>query len=282
MKKYFNVILGSIIIGLCFNIFFLPYNLISTTVFGLSEFFYNIIPINPAIPILAVNLIILFFGILILGYNNCKKYMLTSFLIPITIYISFYFTSKIDLSTIDKIVIVISGAYLTGYGYSLIHKSNYHVGGFSILDDIVNNYRTKKNKEISILVDVIVVLLTFLSYGFETSVYSIIIIFLINYMSTKSRIGVSNSKTFFIITTKEKEVKEYLISELHHDYTEFNVKGGYSNNKSKIIMTVIDTKDYYRLKEGVILLDKDAFVFIIDNYEVINKNVTISKKLNNI
>lgn len=282
MKKYFNVILGSIIIGLCFNIFFLPYNLISTTVFGLSEFFYNIIPINPAIPILAVNLIILFFGILILGYNNCKKYMLTSFLIPITIYISFYFTSKIDLSTIDKIVIVISGAYLTGYGYSLIHKSNYHVGGFSILDDIVNNYRTKKNKEISILVDVIVVLLTFLSYGFETAVYSIIIIFLINYMSTKSRIGVSNSKTFFIITTKEKEVKEYLISELHHDYTEFNVKGGYSNNKSKIIMTVIDTKDYYRLKEGVILLDKDAFVFIIDNYEVINKNVTISKKLNNI
>lgn len=282
MKKYFNVVLGSIIIGLCFNIFFLPYNLISTTVFGLSEFFYNIIPINPAIPILAVNLIILFFGILILGYNNCKKYMLTSFLIPITIYISFYFTSKIDLSTIDKIVIVISGAYLTGYGYSLIHKSNYHVGGFSILDDIVNNYRTKKNKEISILVDVIVVLLTFLSYGFETAVYSIIIIFLINYMSTKSRVGVSNSKTFFIITTKEREIKEYLISELHHDYTEFNVKGGYSNNKSKIIMTVIDTKDYYRLKEGVILLDKDAFVFIIDNYEVINKNVAISKKLNNI
>lgn len=282
MKKYINVILGSIIIGLCFNIFFLPYNLISTSVFGLSEFFYNIIPINPAIPILAVNLIILFFGILILGYNNCKKYILTSFLIPITIYISFYFTSKIDLSTIDKIVIVIAGAYLTGYGYSLIHKSNYHVGGFSILDEIVNNYRTKKNKEISILVDVIVVVLTFLSYGFESAVYSIIIIFLITYMSTKSRIGVSSSKTFFIITTKEKEVKEYLINEIHHDYTEFNVKGGYSNNKSKIVMTVVDTKDYYKLKEGIIIIDKDAFVFIIDNYEVINKNVTISKKFNNI
>ena len=29
------------------------------------------------------------------------------------------------LSGIDKIVLVISGAYLTGFGYSLIHKSNY-------------------------------------------------------------------------------------------------------------------------------------------------------------
>ena len=58
MKKYLNVVLGSIIIGLCFNIFFLPYNLISTTVFGLSEFFYNVIPINPGITILAVNIIL--------------------------------------------------------------------------------------------------------------------------------------------------------------------------------------------------------------------------------
>lgn len=280
MKKYLNVVLGSIIIGLCFNIFFLPYNLISTTVFGLSEFFYNVIPINPGISILAVNLILLFFGILVLGYKDCKKYIITSFIIPITIYLSFYFTSKIDLSTIDKIVLVISGAYLTGFGYSLIHKSNYHVGGFAILDEIVNNYRTKKSKDISLLVDVIVVVLTFLSYGFETAVYSVIAIFLINYMSTKSRIGVSNSKTFFIITTKESEVKDYLINELNHDYTEFNVKGGYSNNKNKIIMTVVDTKDYYRLKEGINLIDPNAFVFIIDNYEAINKNVTISKKLN--
>ena len=222
----------------------------------------------------------MFFGILVLGYKDCKKYIITSFIIPITIYLSFYFTSKIDLSTIDKIVLVISGAYLTGFGYSLIHKSNYHVGGFAILDEIVNNYRTKKSKDISLLVDVIVVILTFLSYGFETAVYSVIAIFLINYMSTKSRIGVSNSKTFFIITTKESEVKDYLINELNHDYTEFNVKGGYSNNKNKIIMTVVDTKDYYRLKEGVNLIDPNAFVFIIDNYEAINKNVTISKKLN--
>ena len=119
MKKYLNVVLGSIIIGLCFNIFFLPYNLISTTVFGLSEFFYNVIPINPGITILAVNLILLFFGIIVLGYKDCKKYIITSFIIPITIYLSFYFTSKIDLSTIDKMVLVISGAYLTGFGYSL-------------------------------------------------------------------------------------------------------------------------------------------------------------------
>ena len=282
MKKYLNIILGSLIIALTYNIFFLPNNIISTSVFGISEILYNVFPYNPGITILALNILLLLFGLIKIGYDKCKKYVLTSFLIPIIIYTSFYFTSKIDVSTIDQIVLVISGAYLTGLGYSLIHKENYHVGGFTILDEVVNNYRTKKNKEISIIVDILIILITFLAYGFETATYSTIVIFLITYMSTKSKIGISSSKTFFIITTKEKEIKEYLLNELKQDYTEFNVKGGYSNNKNKIIMTVIDTKDYYRLKEGVSLIDQNAFIFIIDNYEAINKNVTISKKINNL
>ena len=278
MKKYLNIILGSLIIALTYNIFFLPNNIISTSIFGISEILYNVFPYNPGITILAINILLLFVGLITIGYDKCKKYALTSFLIPIIIYISFYFTSKIDVATIDQIVLVISGAYLTGLGYSLIHKENYHIGGFTILDEVVNNYRTKKNKEISIIVDILIILITFLAYGFETAIYSIIVIFLITYMSTKSKIGISNSKTFFIITTKEKEIKEYLLNELKQDYTEFNVKGGYSNNKNKIIMSVIDTKDYYRLKEGISLIDQNAFIFIIDNYEAINKNVTISKK----
>lgn len=282
MKKNLNIILGSLIIALTYNIFFLPNNIISTSIFGISEILYNVFPYNPGITILAINVLLLLFGLITIGYDKCQKYALTSFLIPIIIYISFYFTSKIDVSTIDQIVLVISGAYLTGLGYSLIHKENYHVGGFTILDEVVNNYRTKKNKEISIIVDILIILITFLAYGFETTIYSIIVIFLITYMSTKSKIGISNSKTFFIITTKEKEIKEYLLNELKQDYTEFNVKGGYSNNKNKIIMSVIDTKDYYRLKEGISLIDQNAFIFIIDNYEAINKNVTISKKINNL
>ena len=282
MKKYLNIILGSLIIALTYNIFFLPNNIISTSIFGISEILYNVFPYNPGITILAINILLLLFGLITIGYDKCQKYALTSFLIPIIIYISFYFTSKIDVSTIDQIVLVISGAYLTGLGYSLIHKENYHVGGFTILDEVVNNYRTKKNKEMSVLVDLIIIVLTTLLYGFETAVYSTIVIFLIRYMSTKSKVGISSSKTFFIITTKEKEIKEYLLNELKQDYTEFNVKGGYSNNKNKIIMSVIDTKDYYRLKEGVSLIDQNAFIFIIDNYEAINKNVTISKKINNL
>lgn len=279
MNKYVSVILGSIIIGLSYTIFFEPYNLITNGLFGLSQLITYKYNINPAIIILIINLIILFIGLLTIGYEKCQKYFLTSILIPVVIYISLFFPHLINLSNIDTIILVICGSYLTGFGYSLIHKSGQSIGGFFILDDIVNKYRYNQKKEFTIIIDAIVIILTFFQFGFETAIYSLIIIFLINYMSTKSKIGISSSKTFFIITTKEKEVKDYLIDTLKCDYTEFNVKGGYSNNKNKIIMTVIDTKEYYRLKEGVNIIDKNAFVFIIDNYETINQNVTINKKL---
>lgn len=279
MKKTINIILGSIIIGLSYTIFFIPNNLIANGIFGLSQFSSNLLELNPGIIILAINIILLFFGLLILGYEDCKRYFITSITIPLVVFISYNYTWKINLSTMEPIVLVIAGSYLMGYGYSLIHKYSSNVGGFSIIDDIINNYRPIKNKEFSYIIETIIIIVTFLTYGFESSIYTLMIIIIINYMSTKSKIGISTSKTFYIITTHEKEIKDYLIKELHHDYTEFNVKGGYTNNKNKIIMTVVDTKDYYRVKQGINIIDDKAFIFIIDNYEVINKNVTINKKL---
>ena len=99
-------------------------------------------------------------------------------------------------------------------------------------------------------------------------------------MSTKAKLGISSNKTFLIITAKEKEVKDYLLNDLKYDFTEFNAKGGFTNHKSKIIMSVIDTKDYYKLKEGINIIDPKAFISIIDNYESINKNITINKQKN--
>lgn len=97
-------------------------------------------------------------------------------------------------------------------------------------------------------------------------------------MTTKARIGISNSKAFYIITTKEKEIKKYLMEELHHDLTAFDAEGGFSKKKNRVIMTVISTKDYFKVKEGIQLIDPKAFISITDNYEVMNNNVKINEE----
>lgn len=280
MKKYTKILIGSLLVALSFNLFLIPYNFIPSGLNGLSALFGKIYGTNPVLFLATTNLVLLTISYLVLGIQQTKKYLLTSLLFPLMILLTQNLNKIISFSNIEPIIIAITGAVLTGYGYSLIYQEDESIGGIEIIQAIINNSKIYQSKFLTYIVDFIIIILAILTYNFELAVYSAIIIIIINYIATKSKLGISSNKTFFIITTKENEVKNYLINDLRYDYTEFNVKGGFTNQKNKIIMTVIDTKDYYRLKEGISLIDKKAFISIIDNYESINKNISINKKIN--
>ena len=43
---------------------------------------------------------------------------------------------------------------------------------------------------------------------------------------------------------------------------------GFKKEKENVLMTVLPTKDYYKLKEGIQNIDQEAFFIITDSYEV--------------
>lgn len=277
MKRYLSVILGCLLIGLSFNFFFLPYDLVPSGVYGfgaLINYYYNY---DPAYFLLIVNISLLIINACSLGFKATYKYLIPSILVPLIIYFSSPLISLVRFDNIEVILVTIVGGYLTGLGYSLIFKEGFSVGGIDLLQDLFNSVRIYRRKTFTYGVEVVAILLAIYILGLENAIYSLIAIIIIRYMTTKSKVGISSSKTFFIITEKETEIKNYIINDLKHDLTEFNVKGGFSNNKSKILMTAIDTKDYYRLKEGISIIDPKAFISIVDSYEVVNKNVSLKK-----
>lgn len=278
MKRYISILIGSLLIGLSYNIFFAPYNLVPSGILGLGSLFSEIHYVNPAIFIACANLLLLIIALPVLGQESTEKYLLTSLLIPLIIFATQNINKLIYFKNIELIIITVAGAIICGYGYSIIYEEGASVSGFEAIQDIFNKGRKNPNRYLSYFIELIVVILTAIIFKLELAVYSLIIISIITYMTTKTKIGISSNKSFFIITSKEKEIKDYLLNDLKYDFTEFNVKGGFTNRKSKIIMSVIDTKDYYKLKEGIAIIDPNAFISIIDNYETINKNVTINAK----
>ena len=75
-----------------------------------------------------------------------------------------------------------------------------------------------------------------------------------------------------ILTVVVTQNNKYLINneEVSPDRlgTVFSVKGGYTKEKQKMLMCVVPTREYYRLKEGISKIDKDSFFVITDSYEV--------------
>ena len=55
---------------------------------------------------------------------------------------------------------------------------------------------------------------------------------------------------------------------LGHGITCFGVKGGFVAKRKDALLTVIPTRDYYRVTEGIKMIDPKAFFVATDSYEV--------------
>ena len=119
-----------------------------------------------------------------------------------------------------------------------------------------------------LICDGTIVALSGIVFGINHMLYAIIILYLVSYMSDKVILGISDSKAFYIMTDEDTKIKQYIIKYLNHGVTVFQAKGGYKKERQHVLMCVLPTKEYYRLKEGIHEIDPDAFFVVTDAYEV--------------
>jgi uncharacterized membrane-anchored protein YitT (DUF2179 family) len=92
--------------------------------------------------------------------------------------------------------------------------------------------------------------------------------YIISIITDRVILGISKSKAFYIITEHETEIKKFITQNLSHGITVLEARGGYTGNMQKVIMCIIPTKEYYLFKEGIEMIDKNAFFIVTDAYEV--------------
>lgn len=275
--NYSNLIGGLFLVAFSFNLFLSPYNLAAGGVSGLSLIINKTFNINISIFMMVSNIILLILSYLLLGIEKTKKTILGSILFPMFITITSKITILINIEGLEKIVISVLGGVLSGIGYGIIFKSGYTSGGTDILNQIMEKYLHMPISKSIIIVDGIITVLGGVIFGAETMVYALIALLLISAFNNKTIIGEGNSKILYIYSKKYSEIKEYLHKETLNDSTDFECVGGYKNRKGKIILSVIDTKDYSNIKEAIKLIDPNAFIVVTNSYHSVNMNVTIRK-----
>ena len=119
-----------------------------------------------------------------------------------------------------------------------------------------------------LIVEGIIVIIGAFVFGITNCLYAIVILYLITFFVDKVILGISDKKAFYIVTKKKEEVSKYVIKELGHTITVFSATGGFSKKKISVLFTVVPTKEYYRLKEGISYIDEEAFFTVVDAYEV--------------
>lgn len=273
LRRYLSLVIGCLLLAISFNLFFLPRNIVYGGVSGISTVVNRLFAIDPSIFVFVTSMLLLILSYFTLGFTKTKGSIAGSILFPICIKLTSPLIEYINFNTENILLIVIFGAVIAGLGSGINFKSGFSTGGTDIINQIIAKYAKVSIGKAMIMSDGIIVLASgfFLSdtiYAWENVMYAIVVLYIISLITDKVILGISQCKSFYIVTEHETDVKKYIMQHLSHGVTVLEARGGYTGNRQKLIMCIIPTKDYFIAKEGILQIDPNAFFLVTDAYEV--------------
>lgn len=262
------IIVSLFISSLAYNLFLLPTNLVAGGANGISIIIKHVYKIDPSITIFIVLVICNILSFIFLGKERTIGTLFATILYPIFVEITSIFTSKITIDTTDLFLVVIFTGVLTGLASGLMYKTGYSNGGLPVISQILYKYYKIPIAKSNLVLNSIVVVIGGIYFGWTMVMYAIILLYINSIIIDKVLLGISNNKAFYIITKEDKKIRDYIINVMHHSVTTFDVKGAFLEKKRRVLLTVIPSREYYRVTEGIKLIDKEVFFLATDAYQV--------------
>ena len=262
------ITISLILSAFVYNLFLLPLSIVAGGTQSIATITYYAYDINPSIMIFIISSICAVIGFMYLGAERTTGTIIASIIYPLIVELISILIGPITFDTTDTLLLVLFAGVLGGIANGLMYKSGYSSGGLAIISQVLFEKFKISIAKTSFIINFIIIMIGAYFFGLTNALYAVIFLYIYSLITDRVLLGTSNNKAFYIITEKEKEVKEYIIENLKHTVTTFDVKGGLLENKRKVILTVVPSREYYRLTEGIKKIDKNAFFTVTDSYQV--------------
>ncbi len=259
---------GVLLTALAFNICFAPKNLVTPGISGIAILVSHATNISASSFIFFVNLFLIGLSLILLGGNKSIGNIMGALTYSILVILTEDINTVLNISFENELLYVLCGAVLFGVGSGLVFRVGFSTGGSDIIGLIISKYTQKPIGKSMLIVNAVIILIGGYTFGYTMILYAIIIAYISTQLLDKIVLGISDSKMFLIDTEKEDEVTSFIMEIMKSGVTIFKAKGGYKENKKEMLMCVVDTANYYKLKESIKEIDPDAFIMVNDCYEV--------------
>lgn len=271
LKQFLLVFIGCLLMGLAYSLFIIPHHFVPGGVSGLAIIvnYFSGLPVGALIIVLNIPIFLFAFremgkGFVIRGVIGMVASSLT---------IDFFNEIiRIPSVTDNKILAAIYGGILLGAALGFIFRAKYSTGGSDIVGQILN-----KTSGISVgfgilIVDFFVISLSGLSFqDLEAPLYGYLVLLISSKVIDLVLEGISYSKMAIIVSAKNEQIEQFILSELDRSGTALKSRSLYLNREGEIIMTVIHKKQLISLRNYIKEIDPEAFVIINDTYDVLGK-----------
>lgn len=263
MNKILAIIIGSIIVGVAYNMFLIPHKILSSGLSGIAIMLGIISPFNTGILNFLLNLPLLILGVLKLG----KQFISYTILSVVVLSISLYVIPIHAIST-EPILSSLFGGVLTGAGIGIIFRASGSSGGFDIIAMLLQKKNDFPLGTLLSAMNAVVVVISGFVFGWDAALNTLVAIYATG--KVIDTIHTNHIKlTLMIVTNKGDELKTKLLANLYRGITMMDGQGVYTGQERKILMTVITRYQLTEVKGLINEVDPDAFVNITETTEVV-------------
>lgn len=279
MKKTFNnkmlnrismIILGVFIMTIGTYFFNVPSNIAAGGVTGFAQVIKHLLPsMNLGILVGILNLLLFIIGMITLGkeFGLFTLIGAGSYTLFLTIFDAIIKIKEPILS--DGLANLVIGAFLVGFGLARVFNENASTGGTDVLAKIVEKYSELPVGKAMLAIDTLVIIFAATVFGIESGIYSFLSIFITTYVLDVAITGFNTKIAMTIISDKVDEINNFISITVNRGSTIYKARGGYTKQDKDIIVTIVDKKQYLKIRNYIRSIDENAFVYTSHISEVI-------------
>lgn len=260
--KYGLLTIALFIAALSFNIFILPLKIVLGGNNGVAVLLEYMFEIKPSVTLTGLSVFFLILSYFFLDKKQTISIIYASFAYPVLVNITYPISRMLSLDITDILLASIYIGLISGFTNGMILKLGFNNGGINVISNIFYKYFKIAYSRSMFIINAILVIIGGIYFGWENVLYAILILYINSYVVDLILLKKSKYKCFEIITEKNDLIEEYIQYVLKRNYTKILLK-----NEKILIMTVIKTKEYIRLKEFLKSIDPTAFFLIRDSYD---------------
>jgi uncharacterized membrane-anchored protein YitT (DUF2179 family) len=271
-KSYALIAVGTFLISAGYVLFISPNKIVPGGIYGVAIILHHLLGTPIGLTALCFNIPLTLLGIKLLGRKLGAKTVVAFVLTSIYVDTLSYFYGSLPLVPGETLVSCIFGGLLIGIGVAFTFKAKATSGGTDAIAMILQKYTRLPLGQLMMIVDSTIVLLGYVAFGdWRIPLFSWITIFVLGKVVDTAMHGFSYDKTLFIVSDKHEEIRDTIILDMKRGGTFLHGEGMYNHNSKQIIFTVVSPRELYMLEEYVHRVDPDAFIAVLDAYEILGK-----------
>lgn len=265
------VVVASLIMSTNIKSFVNAGNLIPGGFTGLSLLIQRTLSVylNIDLPYSVINIVLnipaVFLGFKLIGKKftgySVLMILLNSFLVDII---------PVTPITYDLLLVSVFGGILNGLAIVIALYGKASSGGTDFIAIYLSNKLKKPSWNFVFGLNVVILLLGGILFGFEAAMYSIIF----QFVSTQviERFHQRDQKvTLFVITSKPEELSNKIMAYTHHGVTKFDGEGCYLKEKKTMLYTIVGAGEAKDLVRFIKKEDPEVFINTVKSKSIVGK-----------